>query len=674
MKTLVRISLLLVCLFGVQEVQAQPRKVVRYLGEYFGIIPKVKPVRYVDDAVKLLPQSDDLVRRMELNEFFTKSIRQLDDVPIHPTYPPGPSSISGRLRPSKIDPELLNGRIRPPIGNGSFYRADTKVLLRNTRLEHEQLTVGLDAARSAIIRKEVPDIDQFIATFRQNAVQRRQLSPLQHPILNNPPSAYRFDPGANNSVQRVLTKKNYDPKYTLDVNYLNLEGGGSAVAIKTPENRLLLFDTGKTKKDAERIVDLIRNSDQNLESATVFISHPDADHINGLKRWLKDDIHVDEIIISDVHISKRGTKQLEKFKDRIDDAGVYTEHSLGVQKTLSYSKNKSHVRVVEHTTSAPDFSISGMHLSSGEQVTVYKNMKSAQVNDLSLMMKISHNDVSHFNLGDAGRATIGKLLKEVKAQRAPYEQKLAKLKTSLLELETEINRIDVQLTAESLHPRWPEDARVQLDLFAKREAKETLGEAHEQVVSASNDLLEHLERATEQTQRTIGYSRQTQLKRNEYIEALIEFNQQKNAISYAPNDLAERYTKAYNTEMNKLNELLDMKQEIQDQIQEVYEQLKPYQLNSDILQWPHHHWLPDLTRGNNKQLLDDLLHEVDARYIILSDPPKGVKQSLENLLDYLKSYKKEFGKDFEIIQLDSHFKVISLLDLIQQNTPIIHRV
>ncbi len=543
--------------------------------------------------------------------------------------------------------QLFSSEIVPFIGTNRQLHQYLPQELLWLRQEGKDLASGLrknvvEHVAEHVGRQEL--LDQFNLLKKERSVFSTSKKPVREselPVFVNQP----------NESGRVLAKTNYDPNHNLDINYIQLEDGGNSFVVKTPEKELLIFDTGKTKKDAARLQQLIKSSGDDITSAKVFITHTDADHINGLKRWLKDDVKIDQIIVSDMYSSKNGAKQFEKFKAQLEKCCNYTQSSLGEGLAISFSQGVNDISLeaipmLSNTTSA-----SKVRFSSGDQLVLFKKRSSSQVNDLSMISRFEHNGVSHLSMGDAGTSSIRSVLSDVKAQKALHDRKIGDLQQRILDVEDEIESLTRDLNLDY-------NSSV-IDDIQKSIGDELAGQFGEE----HKELIDHLIRKNKLIVETLESGRLPNIDLLKSYEDQLDGLLSKLDIE---DDLItkalKKHTDAYNTRVAKLDALSAERETLIESLASTLEKADPLVLESTIVQWPHHHWLPDLTVGTNKQVLDEFLNTTNPQYLILSNPPKGVKQSLNNLMDYLNKFKAEYGKAFEIILLDEHFKVISLND------------
>ena len=81
-------------------------------------------------------------------------------------------------------------------------------------------------------------------------------------------------------------------------------------------------------------------------------------------------------------------------------------------------------------------------------------------------------------------------------------------------------------------------------------------------------------------------------------------------------------------------------------------------LQSNILQWPHHMWLP---ADKDLNMLKSFLLEVNPQKIIITSPPKGRTQDKDRLIKFLGDFKSKHNINLEFIFLEdsTNYKIIS---------------
>lgn len=458
--------------------------------------------------------------------------------------------------------------------------------------------------------------------------------------------------GSSISETHSIRKSGYNPEKNLTINYLHLEGGGNSFIVKTPAKELLIFDTGKVKFDAKRIKAFIKEYEGEIETVKMFVTHTDADHINGLKTWLKQGVEIEQIIVSNVERTGHGKEQLEKFRNIIADKKGYSEEYLADGELIRYGvegkENDIHFKALcNDCEKVKTYQVNLTE--SSYQLIFHKYVNGSNVNDLSIVSKILHEDVSHLSMGDVGITAIKNLVNENKIQRGKLQERMDELALEIEELGDKI-------------PEYIPSEEELISAIKTNSIKLSVDKLGDQFDIGPWSIYPKL------AQLNLEFSL-TQAEQKIRWDCLGIMSKDIENMTIAPEKMekvVDEVVQSYNITISKLNETVTARNKLIEKYNELFLQRETLSLNSTVLQWPHHYWLPDISIASNKTTLDNLLNEVGPQYLVISKPPNGVKQDLEKLLDYLKGFQKEFDVSFEIKVLDTeNFEITGELQKIK---------
>jgi len=164
----------------------------------------------------------------------------------------------------------------------------------------------------------------------------------------------------------------YQPTNYLEFSLLDV-GQGDAILIQTPTGKNILIDGGPDNKVIRRLSEELPFWQRRLD--LVILTHPHDDHYRGLIEVFKR-YQVDNFLMTDVHSA-----------------------DLGYQELLNIIKTKP-TRVIIHD-GTETFNLDGLNISALYPLENVANKKLSNLNNSSIVLKLSYQEIDWILTGDA---------------------------------------------------------------------------------------------------------------------------------------------------------------------------------------------------------------------------------------------------------------------------------
>ncbi len=411
------------------------------------------------------------------------------------------------------------------------------------------------------------------------------------------------------------------------MSYINLHDGGSTTILKDTDESVMLIDSGYSSNDANRIMTFLQNKYSNKIKLKIFITHPDSDHINGLLKMIEKGYNFSEIIMP-IPQNSKAEKKVSDFDNKIIEYGF--EKTISPETQIVKYSNKTAIPTNSDydafiLPTANQISAFLYKMNENAIIKIYRLSNPGNMNDHSLIIRSEYNGVSHLNMGDIGMPVIRKLVEREKEEKEKYENEKNRIQHEYEKIQKEsidnlkeieksyesetLEKIKGILSKNSLIIKSAVEYRLRKDIENNRLDKNNLNEVKEAI----------------EKYKTEEYKRILQELNNKIIIESIN-EKYKNIFKEAETDLVINMQKAYKKYKNEIAEL----------------KMHSFVISSNVLQWPHHFWLPMGFPFSGKSELTELLKAVNPQFIIITTPKKGVRQNKVSRF-------RNLGQNYEII-------------------------